>query len=382
MNEITQADFGLLRRQVRDVAAVVGNIDHRFRKQDLVSIHRPAGLSSRFAACALIARAEKRNAEDVARQHFSADRELAQLIEIRTAVAPAQSTVATWAAELAAVVTQDVAENLLPATVLAQLRQLSGQPYAFVEGATVRIPVHSPTPSGGFVLEGNSIPVAALIIAAINLKPKKAAAIVAITREIANGAPGNVETSLHTLLAQDLGLAIDSVLLSNAAITAAAPAGLLNGVSPITAATGGGANAMMADIRSLVSAISPCVRPCLIMGTTQFSSTAILSPPVPFPVLAAPTMPANQVIAVDAFAFASALGAPDFSTDENPAIHMESTAPLPIIGGTATPPVIGSVAAPVTSLWQTACIGLRTIVEADWVMRRANAVSYLTGCTW
>jgi len=56
--------------------------------------------------------------------------------------------VAGWAAELAAVTVVDIATNLLPASALTQLRTASGQPYAFVEGSVVRVPIHSPTPSG------------------------------------------------------------------------------------------------------------------------------------------------------------------------------------------------------------------------------------------
>src|SRR4029450_2243398 len=166
---------------------------------------------------------------DVARQHFADDRDLARLIEIRAAVTPAMTGVAGWAAALAAVVVQDVADNLLPASALAQLRSM-GLAYSFIDGAVARVPVHAPTPSGGFVLEAGAIPVGALILTALNLKPKKAASITAITKELANGSPLNVELSLRTLLAQDLGLMIDGILLGNAAASASAPAGLLNGV--------------------------------------------------------------------------------------------------------------------------------------------------------
>lgn len=83
------------------------------------------------------------------------------------------TTATGWAAELAAVVVVDIATNLLPASTLAQLRAASGQDYAFIDGAVARVPVHTPTPSGGFVAEGGVIPVGALIIVALVLKPKR-----------------------------------------------------------------------------------------------------------------------------------------------------------------------------------------------------------------
>lgn len=66
-------------------------------------------------------------------------------------------------------------------------------------------------PSGAFILEGQPIPVGALLITALGLKPRKATAITALTRELAAGSPINVELSLRTLLAQDVGLMIDGV---------------------------------------------------------------------------------------------------------------------------------------------------------------------------
>jgi hypothetical protein len=115
----------------------------------------------------------------------------------------------------------------------------------------------------------------------------------------------------------------------------------------------------------------------LITNSVQAASIATLSQ-APLPVIAAPYLTADQIIAVDAAAFASSLGAPDFSTDENPTVHMESTAPLPI----ATPGSPPTIAAPTQSLWQTAAIGPRCLIDCDWTLRRAGAVSTITGVTW
>ena len=73
-------------------------------------------------ACQLIARAKRSDPVDVARQHFADDRDLRHLIELRAAVAPAQTGVAGWASELAAVTVADIADNLLPQSALVQLR--------------------------------------------------------------------------------------------------------------------------------------------------------------------------------------------------------------------------------------------------------------------
>ena len=41
-----------------------------------------------------------------------------------------------------------------------------------------------------------------------------------------------------------------------------------------------------------------------------------------------------------------------------------------------------TVAAPTRSLWQTAAIGLRCLIDADWLLRRTGAVATITGVTW
>lgn len=123
MNDLS--DIGLLRRQFRDVHSVVSRLDTQTRKLFEPSAPpRPAGLTARLAACHLIARARHSETETVGRQYFGGDNELAQLITMKSATGPAMSSVAGWAAELSTAATQDVAQNLLPATVLSQLRQL------------------------------------------------------------------------------------------------------------------------------------------------------------------------------------------------------------------------------------------------------------------
>jgi hypothetical protein len=200
-----------------------------------------------------------------------------------------------------------------------------------------------------------------------------------VTKELINGSPLNVEISLRTLLAQDLGLMIDGILLGSAAATSAAPAGLLAGIVPLTPTAGGGSNAMLGDVKKLLAAIAPALKPVMIVGSSQAATTAIIEPPIGVPIITAPYLAADQVIMVDAAAFASSLGIPDFSIDENPVIHEESTAPLPIAAGAQGSAVL---AAPMRSLWQTACVGMRTLLDCDWLLRRANAVATITGVRW
>ena len=90
-------------------------------------------------------------------------------------------------------------------------------------------------------------------------------------------------------------------------------------------------------------------------------------------------VPAGMLIMVDAADFASATGdTPEFDVSDVATIHEEDTTPLAI--GTAGTPAV--VAAPVRSLWQTASIGVRMLLDMNWTMRRAGMVAWMQGVTW
>jgi hypothetical protein len=152
---------------------------------------------------------------------------------------------------------------------------------------------------------------------------------------------------------------------------------LRNGVTLLTATAGGGTNALLGDIKKLLGAISPAPPPVIIANSVQAASIAVLSQ-TPLPVIAAPTLAADQIIAIDAAAFSSALGLPLFNISEDPTVHLESAAPMPI----GTPGSPATIAAPTQSLWQTAAIGMRCLIDADWLLRRTGSIATVTGVTW
>lgn len=363
-----------IQRSISDIQSRIASLDHSVMAAAHAR-HRSGSLIARLATCELLATIENQKPVDICRQHFGSDRDLSRLIATRAASGPALTTQTTWAAELAAVVVADIADNMLPSSAFSQLRA-QGLQYMFVDGAVARTPTHTPAPSGAFILEGSPIPLGALLLGSLTLKPKKAGGLTAVTRELLAGTPINVEQSLRVLLEQDIGLLVDSILLGNAAVTTAQPAGLLNGVTPLTATAGGGVNALLGDVKKLFAAITPAIKPVLIANSVQAASIGILAQASP-PVIVAPYLAADTVIAVDAAAFASALGAIDFSVSEEAALHM-ADAPLQI-GTPGSPP---TVAAPTSSMWQQALTALRVLLDCDWTLRRTGAVATITGVTW
>lgn len=362
-------------RKLDEQKGLLISLERQGREHRRATIDRPGGLNVRAAACTVLAHTEGRIAEDVAREHFATDRDLDRLLTLRAVTNPASTTVATWAAELTQTVTGDVADRLIPESLLIRLRGL-GIEYS-LSGSPIRIPTWSPTATGGFVGESAPIPVAAFTFGAITLGPKKAATIIAATDELLAGSPVDVELTLRAILSESIGLMIDGILLDSTAASAIRPAGLLNGATTVTATSGGGLAALNGDIKLLTAAIAPALKPVLITGPIQAASLGLLAPNAALDVLVAPTLAAGTVIAVDVSAFASAVGVPTFRASQNAAWHEDST-PLPL-GTTGSPNV---VAAPMRSGFQTDVTALRTIIPLDWTLRRTGAVAVLTGSTW
>ena len=188
---------------------------------------------------------------------------------------------------------------------------------------------------------------------------------------------------------------LNSVLLDTNPATAVRPAGLFNGITPITATTGGGFNALVGDVKAITAAILALTQghirsPVFLMNPTQINSiklTANALGQFPFreeitagnllgyPVIDSGTVPSATVGMVDAADFVSVGGeAPRFEISDQATLHMDDTTPLPIVDG-------GTPAAPVRSLFQTDSLGLRMLWPLNWVMRRPVA-AIITGVTW
>ena len=134
------ASVGLLRREFRDTHAVVSRLDARVTAA--ANPARPRSLVVRRAAAELFAHVEHTNPADVAAQKWPRD------YELRTAVSPARTDTATWAAELVGTVIADVSSTLLGARVFSQLRAASAASYDMMPGHVLKVPSHQSVASG------------------------------------------------------------------------------------------------------------------------------------------------------------------------------------------------------------------------------------------
>jgi hypothetical protein len=233
-------------------------------------------------------------------------------------------------------------------------------------------------------------------LSSISLTPKKMGVISEFTREMALHSIPSIEGVVRQAINDDTAVAIDTVLIDANPATTVRPAGLLNGISGLTpSAAAARIDKIIADISALMAPIiaarggrdlvllcnpaqklsmSWAVTP---MGQFIFQDGELASRGLT--VVSSTSMPATQLVMIDAADFASVTGdSPQFDVSDVATIHEEDTTPL-AIGTAGAPP---TVAAPVRSLWQTASIGIRMMLDMNWTMRRAGMVSWMTGVTW
>src|SRR5262249_13064311 len=93
----------------------------------------------------------------------------------------------------------------------------------------------------------------------VSLQPRKLALISVLTREMVESS--NAEAIVRAVLTESAAVGLDVALFSANAGTADAPPGLLYGIAPLTASSGGtGANktdALLDDLKTLTAAIAP-----------------------------------------------------------------------------------------------------------------------------
>jgi HK97 family phage prohead protease len=338
---------------------------------------------------------------DVMKDTYGEDVQVKAMLDwvTRAAVVPATTTVTGWAAELVQTGYGEFFEALFPQSIYAPLRAKGGT-FTFGRNGVITLPTRSRSAaiSGAFVLQGNAIPVKQGQFSTISLTPKKMAVISTFTREISEHSTPAIEAMIREAIVNDTAVAIDAVLMDNGAATATRPAGLLNGVSAITATVGGGIAALIGDLKAMVNALLASTfggvrQPVWIMspgdalaisltqaaagGDFPFESITTTGTLLGYPVIQSTNAAADTIYLIDAADFMTATGdSPNFSVSDQATLHMENTTPADIVG---TPSV---VAAPVRSLWQTDTMGIRMIMDINWALRRTGMVQWITGMTW
>jgi HK97 family phage prohead protease len=317
----------------------------------------------------------------------------------RAATAPATTTTAGWAAELA-VTGQGEWFNTVMAGSIFQPVAARGMNITLGRYNQISMPTRAATPTiaGSFVAEGAPIPVRQAAFTTVALGLKKMAVITSYTREIAEHSTPEIETILRQLIMDDTGVAVDTVFIDNVAVSTIRPAGIRNGVSGLTPTAGGGFAALVGDLKAMVGALAavnamgslvwimnPVQQIAISLtqnagGDFPFQADINANRLLGYGVVVSSTVPAGMVILINADDLMVVQGdTPRFDVSDQATLHFEDTTPLQITTGAQGSAV---AATPVRSMFQTDSLALRMILPMNWALRRTGSVAWVTGVTW
>jgi HK97 family phage major capsid protein len=316
-----------------------------------------------------------------------------KLVEvIKAAVAGGGSGSGEWGAELVSINNQyqgDFIEYLYAQTLFDRL------PLREVP-ANVTIKGQDGAATGYWVGESKAIPVSKADFLNVNLTPLKVAAIAVVSNELLRDSSPSAEKLVRDALVQASAQRIDQTFLSTAAAVAGvSPAGILNGLTPITSA-GNEIADVIADVKALYA---PFIAANNASGL-QFVTTETLGKALglmqnalgnfAFPGITA----SGGSLLGDTLATGGNVGAGDFillkpsdiykigdrgvevSISREAAIEQD-TAPT---GATDTP--TGMTATSMTSMFQSESTAFKVVRPCNFAKRRASAVAYIDAAAY
>jgi hypothetical protein len=342
--------------------------------RDVSSAREDAHVTSLVRAC-LATGHSKLNPQirplEYAKRHWNDDKNVDLIL--RAAVSPA--TLASTSALTQ--VTTAFFKALVPASAGADLLS-RGIGLNFGNAASIYVPNLS-IPTTGFLAEGQPIPVVTAVSSGISLVPRKLSVITVLSGELLRSS--NAETIVKQMLIESTGPALDAVMFSSAAATAAAPAGLLNGIAALVpSAATGKTDALLEDLQALATAVAPAAgnsQIVVIAAPAQAVALALrVAAPLPYNVLTSASLAEDTIIVVAAAAVVSAVeGAPAIDLSSQASWHLDSV-PGEIVD------IGGVYARPVASSFQSDTIGLRLKWPISWGRRANNAIAWMQNTNW
>ena len=397
-NEINSADSQIKQFEALEKAAAGGEVAKVEKKALTVS----ADEAKSMVVKGLVATAKSQalNLSPVAAAATLYSNEKGVQAMVKAATEPATTTEAEWAGNLVQQGYGAFLETLYPATVYGRV---AGRRFEFGQSRSILIPARKADAdvSGGFVGEGQPIPVKADGFVTQTLTPKKMAVISTFTAEILKSSTPNVEEIVRTDIVEDTAKAIDTAFLDATAADTGdnpRPAGLQDatatGAGNINASGGADMDAINADIDGVLermAAVELGQGGTIIMNPARkrglYSKTNALGQ-YPFrdglvegfEIITSTTVPSDVVYFIDSKAMS-------FGTDFAPQFEVSTQATLvmadpaePISTGGAT--AAGVTELPIRSMFQTQTTALRFILGMDWKITRVGGVQVLTSVAW
>jgi hypothetical protein len=235
-------------------------------------------------------------------------------------------------------------------------------------------------PSARFVAEGMAFPVVQEMSTAPQIiAGYKLGVITSVTTELFVN-PG-AEQAIRQVLIESVGPSLDQVLFdANPAVAQLRPAGILHNITPLTASSATGNEAMFEDLETIGAALSSVLgngTACLVVHPKQATALAIRLPrELSWPVFASNQVPVGQVIGVASNAFVSASGIPGIDVSSQASVHMDDSAKELVSASPVT------IAAPVRGTFQTSTIALKVKLPVTWAVRDSRGVVVISSVAW
>lgn len=328
---------------------------------------------------------------------------------VRTAVEPATTTNAGWAAELIETDSTAFLQSLEPVSVYAQLRSL-GVALQFGRNGSILTPQRGggrEDLAGSWVGESNPIPVKRTTFGGKTMNRYKLGVISTFSRELANQSIPQIEGLIRQQIIDDTAYRLDMSLLDGAAAVAGLrPASIINGV-PGSPSAGNDAESVIADLRAMMTTVANAnagrnlvliLNPTRLLGLTLLTAatgTFLFRDEIGqgrllgVRIISSTNVPAGLVVLMDAADFATASGDPEFEVSSSATLVMlndDGTDPtMNMAAGSVTVDGAAGVVdgpAPVRSLFQTDSIGIRMILPMSWQMMRTGVIGVTTGAAW
>jgi hypothetical protein len=300
------------------------------------------------------------------------DRRLDALL--RAATTP-ESTTGT--AQAVSPITFEYLDALTPWSAAASLIA-AGARLRFGSSHQIVVPGFAAVPALEFVGEGAPMPTVTGATNKLTLNLFKMAGIIALTRELYEHS--FAESLLRQAVTAYSAYSLDVALFSSAAADSTRPAGLLDGVVPVTPATNTfKLDNLVEDLGSLAEKVGGYAgngQIAYIAAPAQYVAVRLrAAKPIEFPVWQSMALPDGTVICVAIPTFVSAVGdTPDYDITTNAAFVSSDP-------GLEFATSAGVVGAPAVSSFQADLIGLRLRLPLSWGLR-APGVAYLQGANW
>ncbi len=312
-------------------------------------------------------------------------------LTLRAAVEAGDTTTSGWASQLVPAAQQlnnEFLGLLRPNTIIGRIPGLRKVPF------NIAVPVETASGTAAWVGEAAAKPVTSLTLTSVTLRWAKAAAIVAITKELARFSSPDAELVVRNSMVKTLTAFYDAAFVGSAAeVTNIAPAGILNGISS-TAVTGTTAAFFRTDMGTILNKMTghkvPLNQIVLLMSSTMACNLSLMVTSLGVPLFPNVTRDGGSVLGFPVIVSEAvgtniiALNADDVLLAEDPGVQVDvsdtasvemSTAP--ISGDTS--PFTGTT---LKSFWQNNLIGVRVEQFITWKLARTASCEYLTSVAY